>query len=200
MVSAFLFDIGNVIIHFDFGKAAHRLAPLCDVAPEEALKRVSELTPSLECGELEPEEFVKEASARIGFSGSHSEFLRAFEDIFELNLPVVELIHRLQSEGLPLHLLSNTNGIHVPFFESEYPVFEAFTGRIYSHEIGVMKPDPEFFQKAIELLEIDPATSVYLDDRPENCQAGRELGFFSIVYEKNSHSKIISEIDSLLSN
>lgn len=198
MVSAFLFDIGNVIIHFDFGKAAHRLAPLCDVAPEEALRRVSALTPPLERGELTPEEFVSEASDRIGFSGSPEEFLRAFEDIFELNIPVVDLIHRLQGEGFPLHLLSNTNGIHVPFFESEYPVFEAFSGRIYSHEVGVMKPHPEIYQKAIEILDIDPSTTVYLDDLPENCEAGRKAGFLSLVYQKSCHEKIVAEIDSLL--
>lgn len=198
MVSAFLFDIGNVIIHFDFSKAARRLAPFCTVGPETALERVASLTDPLERGELSVEEFVSEASKRIGFSGSSTQFLEAFEDIFELNQPVVDWIGVLEERGYPLHLLSNTNAIHVPFFESTYPVFEAFTGRIYSHEVGVMKPDPEIYQKAIEKLELDPATTIYLDDRPENIIGGNEAGLQSILYEVSRHDEILRKTEQFI--
>jgi len=199
MISAFLFDIGNVIIHFDFSKAAHRIAPSCEVAPEEALERVATLTPPLERGELTVDEFVAEASSRIGFSGTPRQFLEAFEDIFELNQPIVELIESLHAEGYPLHLLSNTNAIHVPFFESTYSVFEAFSGRIYSHEVGFMKPDPEIYECAIQTLDLDPATTVYLDDRPENCEGGDRAGLCSLIYEVSRHQEVLEEIARLKS-
>ncbi len=40
MPKAFLFDVGNVIISFDFTITAQKLAPRCDVSPEGAFSRI----------------------------------------------------------------------------------------------------------------------------------------------------------------
>jgi len=198
MPKAFLFDIGNVIIGFDFTITARKLASKCTASPEEALRSVAQLTDRLECGQLSTEGFIAEASARIGFQGSAFEFSSAFEDIFTLNEPIVELIESLHEKQIPLHLLSNTNGIHVPFFEKTYPVFTCFEGRIYSHEVGCMKPNPEIYRIAIERLSLEPAQTIYIDDLPANCTAGREAGLHSICYNKEKHDTFLRQITPLI--
>jgi len=194
---AFLFDIGNVIITFDFGKAAARLASQCRVPVEEIVPLVSPLTPALERGEIEVSEFIDGASRVIGYEGGEDSFRAAFEDIFELNQPMAELIGRL-SGSVALHLLSNTNGIHVPFFESRFPVFEHFEGRIYSHEVGLMKPDPAIYEHTAERLDLVPERTVYIDDLPENCEAGRRAGFVALPYEVGAHDRFLEAVDPCL--
>ena len=180
MPDAYLFDIGNVIITFDFGKAARRLASHSGVAAEKALPIVAPLTVELELGRLTPEEFIEAASAAIGFTGDAALFRSSFEDIFELNLQMVAFIETRKAEGCALFLLSNTNGIHVPFFEATYPVFGLFDGRIYSHEVGLMKPDPAIYEVTKSRLNLIPERTLYIDDMPANCDAGREAGFLAI--------------------
>ena len=102
MPDAYLFDIGNVIITFDFLKAAKKLAPHTPVTAEELLVRVTPLTVSLELGQLSPEAFIKAASETTGYTGSPAFFWTAFEDIFELNEPMVAFIETLKKDGLPL--------------------------------------------------------------------------------------------------
>ena len=198
MPKAFLFDVGNVIISFDFTITTRKLAPLCDVTPEEAFRRVALLTDQLECGNLTTEAFLNEAITRIGFQGSPSELKAAFEDIFTLNVPMVKFIESIHHKQVPLHLLSNTNAIHAPFFEKTYPVFNCFSGRIFSHEVGCMKPDPEIYRIAIANLSLDPAETIYIDDRPANCAAGREAGLLSICYNKEEHESFLAQVQPLI--
>jgi len=187
MPDTYLFDIGNVIISFDFNRTVAKLVDHCSVPAESALELVGDLTVELELGQLTPDEFFTKASERIGFRGETDYFRAAFEDIFDLNLPMVEFVEKQKADGARLFLLSNTNGIHVPFFEKSYPVFGHFEDRIYSHEVGLMKPDPAIFAAAVEKFDLIPENTVYIDDRPENCEAGREAGFLTIRYDVTDH-------------
>lgn len=198
MPSALLFDIGNVIIRFDFRKTIAAVQDEMDTAPDLALAKVADLTNQLEIGAIEPDEFVERAIQRVGFRGKPDQFRRAFEDIFELNTPMVEFIEEREREGVPLFLLSNTNGIHVPFFTREYPVFAGFRGAIYSHEVGCMKPDPEIYRITIEKLGLDPQSTVYIDDLPANCEAGSESGFLSLQYSHDRHEEFLEAYRSLV--
>lgn len=188
MVEALLFDIGNVIIAFDFSKAARKIEPLSDKSAEEILALATTLTTPLETGEITPDEFYEGTTELIGYRGERDFMARAFEDIFELNEPIVQFINQQKGAGKVLHLLSNTNGIHVPFFERTYEVFDHFEGRIYSHEVGVMKPDPKIFEIVKTRLPLNPATTLYIDDRADNCSAGREAGFITIQYDRLNHA------------
>lgn len=194
---AFLFDVGNVIIFFDFTKAAVRIAPHCEISPEEALAKVSPLTDELETGLLSADEFITEAIRRTGYSGSTEEFRVAFEDIFELNEPMAAFIEEQHRSGVTLHLLSNTNPIHVPFFEKTYPVFECFTGRIYSHEVGAMKPDQKIYEAAISQLDLNPDKTIYIDDLAANCKKGWEMGFRTFQYDRNHHEQFLERVVTL---
>lgn len=197
--AAYLFDIGKVIIHFDFGRTVAAVADRCSAGPPSALlEMVTDLTIQLELGELTPDDFVSSACQRVGFTGDPAEFRAAFEDVFELNQPMVEFIEKQYAAGIPLYLLSNTNGIHVPFFTWRYPVFSLFSAAIYSHEVGCMKPDRKIYEIAIERLSLSPGETVYIDDMAENCAAGRESGLQAICYDRENHAAFLESVAALL--
>ena len=200
MPDAYLFDIGNVIITFDFSISARKIAAHSRVAPEEVLALVTPLTIDLELGAISPGDFIAAASERIGYEGDPGYFRESFADIFELNQPMVAFIESLKAAGKPLYLLSNTNGIHVPFFEATYPVFGLFDGRIYSHEVGLMKPDPAIYEVVKSTLPLDPARTIYIDDMPANCEAGTAAGFLSLPYQAKRHEEFLAAIDSVTSD
>jgi len=194
-----LFDIGNVIIRFDFGVAARRIEDRCAVASDEILSTIEPLAVPFERGQLSVEEFVATSTERIGFTGTADEFIEAFADIFTLNEAIADLIAELDAAGHPLYLLSNTNGIHEPFFTREWAdIFDRFDAAIFSHEVGCMKPDPEIFKIAIRRLRIEPEQTVYIDDRPENVEAGGRMGFKAIQYDPDDHATFAEAVRPFL--
>jgi HAD superfamily hydrolase (TIGR01509 family) len=187
MIRHFLFDIGNVILKFDFAIAAARLERDCDLSAAAILDALRPIQHDLEIGTLSTEAFVADAIQRIGYRAGAEAFTRALQEIFTLNDPIAELIAQLAAQNRPLYLLSNTSGLHVSHFTREYRVFDHFLGAVYSHEARLMKPDPAIYRDTSERFGIDPAETLFIDDGPGNIAAAEALGFSGIVYDYRDH-------------
>ena len=99
MPDAYLFDIGNVILRFDFLKATRKLELFSSVSAEDSLPLVAPLLIELELGAISPAEFIASASARMGFTGDAAFFESTLADIFDLNLPMVEFINARKAKA-----------------------------------------------------------------------------------------------------
>jgi putative hydrolase of the HAD superfamily len=51
---------------------------------------------------------------------------------------------------------------------------------VESSKVGYRKPDPRFYETALELLEIEPQEAVFLDDLGINLKPARILGMRTI--------------------
>jgi epoxide hydrolase-like predicted phosphatase len=67
---------------------------------------------------------------------------------------------------------------------------------IYSHEVGLSKPDPRIYQLACELLEVTPEQMIFVDDMPQNVEAADALGIEGVLF--TSTAQAIAAVDSLL--
>jgi putative hydrolase of the HAD superfamily len=61
---------------------------------------------------------------------------------------------------------------------------ETFDDIVFSSEVGLAKPDPAIFQRALARLNIPPAGAVFVDDFVENIEAARALGMLGIHFKK----------------
>lgn len=59
-------------------------------------------------------------------------------------------------------------------------VMELFDAIIESSKAGIRKPDPRIYQMMCELLAVEPADCVYLDDLGINCKPAAALGMKAI--------------------
>jgi len=191
---AYLFDIGNVILGFDFSIAAEKLV---GADAEEQMQKMSATKNLYEAGGHGDEEFIALASEELEFSGSREEFVDAWQSIFHLNQPMVETLQQIAATGRPLHLLSNTNGLHMQGIFRDFPIFSVFSGGIYSHEAKSMKPDKPMYEQAIERFDLEPAETLYIDDLPANIETGRALGFRSFQYDIDNHAAFVAELGDL---
>lgn len=195
MPDAFLFDIGKVILPFDFAIAIEKILSHSRIETEEELIRIiTPLNAAMEVGQLSSADFMARLSPEIGYEGDSASFRRIYSDIFDPNLEMISFIENLHAQGVPLYLLSNTNEIHASFFEAEYPVFSLFDGHIYSHEEGLAKPDPAIFSLAVERFSLEPKRTVYTDDLLENCEAAAQVGFYAIPYAKERHGEFLAKV------
>lgn len=87
----------------------------------------------------------------------------------------VEVLQDLRARGLRVGLLSNT---HWPDHFHDHHLDRAgllplFDARLYTSALTHMKPHPRAFMAALSALELDdPATAVYVGDRPVDDIAG----------------------------
>jgi epoxide hydrolase-like predicted phosphatase len=67
---------------------------------------------------------------------------------------------------------------------------------IYSHEVGISKPDPRIYRLACDRLGVRPEEVIFLDDVDANVDAARDLGMQAILF--TSTTKAIADIQACL--
>jgi epoxide hydrolase-like predicted phosphatase len=67
---------------------------------------------------------------------------------------------------------------------------------IYSHEVGLQKPERRIFELTCERLGVAPHEVVFLDDVEPSVVAARELGMQAILFQNTAQA--IADIDSCL--
>jgi putative hydrolase of the HAD superfamily len=60
---------------------------------------------------------------------------------------------------------------------------------VFSHFVHLRKPDPEMWQLALNLAQVEAAESIYIDDRKMFVDIAAELGFVSIHHESLQHTQ-----------
>jgi putative hydrolase of the HAD superfamily len=100
---------------------------------------------------------------------------RIFREVPEM----VDLFHRLRKR-YRTYVVSNTDSLHMPYVLKRFPWLNHFDGQALSYELGVRKPDPEFFGRTLEKFGLEARECVYIDDLEENVLAGRAAGIDSI--------------------
>ncbi len=196
MIEAVIFDIGNVLLSFDFGRVVRRIAPQCGVKVEDFNGRLEPLKMDLESGRISGDAFLDGAIKALEYGGARAELVRAWQEIFEPIPQMHSLVERLNSR-FPLYLLSNTNNLHAEYFLAEYAVFKHFKDRVFSHEAGLMKPDPGIYTHALEKFGLRAGAAFFIDDLPENVGAARGQGIRSHQYQAGRHQLLEDELAGL---
>lgn len=196
--TAFLFDIGNVLVHFDFKEASRRFAEQSDATPDEVLAVLLPFKNRLESGRISDDDFITQSTARIGFRGSREDFITIWGNIFAQNPPMSKLVERL-SHIAPLYLLSNNHGLHKEWLFTHFEIFRHFKGAVFSHEVGCMKPHVAIYRKAIGQFSLQPEQTFFLDDLPDNIATARHLGFICHQYHSESHEDLEAVVSRWLS-
>jgi len=80
------------------------------------------------------------------------------------------------SQHYRLGCLANTNELHWKRISEEMGLLDLFHITLASHEIGVLKPDPEAFFYAADAMKTTPARILFLDDNLLNVQAAQAVG------------------------
>ena len=184
----FLFDIGRVLLDFDFESSLSRLLPAGIADPAGRLGRLLERKDEFETGGIAVETYTAWALGVLGSDATPAEFRHAWRRIFTPNEPMWRCVRKLASEGHRLILFSNINGIHCPWIFGNYPEFSLFHGAVLSFETGFIKPHPEIYRHAISRHGLVPGDTLYIDDLPQNIATGRELGFRCWQYDLKNHA------------
>ena len=181
---AILFDLGKVLVHFDFKRGYRELEQLCPHAAAEIPKRLAGtgLVQQFESGLVEPRDFVKKLSEILDLDVDYDRFCDIWSCIFTETLVPESLVEALAGR-YRLVLLSNTNAIHFEMVRKTYPILRHFHELVLSYEVKAMKPQPEIYRAAIEKAGCRPEECFYTDDIPEYVEGARRLGIDAVQFQ-----------------
>lgn len=184
----FLFDIGRVLLDFDFESSLVKLLPADVSDPAERLALLIERKDEFEAGGIDAETYIEWALRILGSNATPDEFRHAWRHIFTPNEPMWNVARRLADEGHRLILFSNINTIHAPWIFDAFPQFDIFHGAVLSFETGFIKPHREIYDHAISNHGLVPEETLYMDDLPANIATGKEMGFRCWQYDLKNHA------------
>lgn len=183
-IEAFLFDMGNVLVHFSHERMCRQVAECCGVAPELVRKVLFEsgFEWRYEAGEISSQDFHCQFQDRVDRRVDFDTLWRAGCDIFWRNESIEPVVNELRGQGFPLVLVSNTNEAHFEWVQERFAVLEQFPKRALSYRVGACKPDRRMFETAVREAGVPAERCFYVDDVGEYVAAARELGIDGVQY------------------
>jgi putative hydrolase of the HAD superfamily len=181
-ISAVFFDLGKVLLQFDWQLMLDRVAQKSPLPPDKITALLSN-NPEIiqyEIGAVSSAKFFSYLKKLLKYGGTAKELRACFSDIFT-PMPEHIALAAMLAPHYPLGIISNTNEAHIRFAEANYSFFSLFRARIYSHEVKTMKPRPEIYQAALDALGgIDPLEAIFIDDLESNIVGAAQLGWQTI--------------------
>lgn len=197
-MKTFLFDIGRVLLDFDFESSLARLVPESIENPYDRIRQVLGQKDALEKGLIDSMQYADWALKILHSDATIEQFYLAWQQIFTYNKPMWNCVDRIASHNYALILISNINAIHCPWIFEAYPEFALFKQRILSFEIGMLKPDPAIYRYAIDTFRLNPENTIYIDDQPQNILAGKSIGFQCWQYDIYQHHAFENWLEKIL--
>jgi FMN phosphatase YigB (HAD superfamily) len=184
MPKTLLFDLGKVLIPFDFARAYGKMAVLSGLSAEEIRRRLSssDLFRLFETGGIEPLSFANSVGTLVGYECEFDCFCEIWSSIFSPEPLIPEDFIASLSSRYPLFLVSNTNAIHFEMLRKSFSPLRWFKGYVLSYEVGAMKPAPEFYAAALKLANSPAEECVFIDDLAENVEGARLAGMDAIQF------------------
>lgn len=98
--------------------------------------------------------------------------------------PTPEMRELIQSlaQNYRLVILSNSDCLNFEKFKSE-GWYQGFTELVLSHELGILKPEPEIYQLTLDRLQLPAAECLFIDDQEKVLIPARKLGMETIHFK-----------------
>jgi len=186
-------DYGRVLFDYHGDELMEELSRVSvpQIPPHEVYRRMQEkgIVKQYDLGAIRTDEFLSEVQKLIGFSDIPA-FIKLWNRTLQPNRLFWKAVGALRRNSYLQGVISNTNELQTDYIEKVLACgsIMEFRPRIYSYREGILKPDPLIYQLALHRAneeypwgeEILPEECVFVDDRIENVEAARALGWYAI--------------------
>ena len=187
MIRNILFDMGNVLIHFDRKAFLDRL----DISEEDKQLLLREVFLSVEWVQMDRGTLCEETAEPIMCRRLPEHLHKAVHSLVSLwdepMLPIAgmaELVEELKGNGYGIYLLSNAS-IRQHDYWPKIPGWQFFDGKVISADEKVMKPHPDYYQIALARFDLRPEECFFIDDVPANIEGAQYCGISGAVFHKD---------------
>jgi putative hydrolase of the HAD superfamily len=137
-------------------------------------------TPLLTGGDLDFVAALEGLLVEHGSSASAAEVYAALWGTIETVAATADVVRRVRAAGYGVHLGTNQAAHRSHFMRSTLGYDDLFDVSCYSYELGVAKPDPNFFRCAADRIGSEPGEILFVDDSAKNVEGARSTGMSAI--------------------
>ncbi|HRH64944.1 MAG TPA: HAD family phosphatase [Bacteroidia bacterium] len=203
-IQAVIFDLGGVILDIDYKRTESAFLDLGVGNFGELFSQLRQdrLFDDFETGRIDPENFRERLRSIAGLPITDKQIDRAWNAIL-IGLPKqnVDFLFALREKNYRLFLLSNTNAIHEQAFRKMISdlygefIFDRIFEKMYlSHHVHLRKPDVAVYNLVLLENDLNPASTLFVDDSFQNIEGAKKAGLHSFWLEKGKNIHDLSEI------
>ncbi len=184
MIDTVIFDLGNVLVAFDWQKslASYGFPREKYEAIADAMYRHADWA-EMDRGVLT----VEEVTARfISHAPDYAEDIRRL--VAENGKTIYQyaytkpLLRALKEAGLKVYYLSNYGKYGYEQTKEQLDFLPMMDGGLFSYEVKMVKPNPWIYAELLARYAIVPDHAVFFDDNPANVAAAEKMGLHGRVF------------------
>jgi putative hydrolase of the HAD superfamily len=192
-VKALLFDLGGVVIDFDFNRVFARWADDSRRSVEEIQSRFSfdHSFEAFERGEIEAADYFNSLRTTLGIDISDRQFEDGWNTVYIGEIDGMAELLEYARQRLPIYALTNSNAVHKKVWSTRFgSILSRFHTVFNSSDIGSRKPEPDVFHFIADATGVALHRMVFYDDLVENIAGAQAVGI------KTVHVTSISDVET----
>jgi len=171
-----VFDVGRVLINFDYGHFFSLLRSRgAQISDEADFAQKVDLIP-YEHGRISDDDFLDKLGSMLSDPLPKQDLATAWNNIFEPIENMLALAGKLNSQ-CRVFLLSNTSHMHWRHLRDYYRLNHYCRDLLASYEVGVMKPAAAIYRVCEERFGVRPESTILVDDKLENVKGALACGW-----------------------
>ena len=182
--SAIVFDLGQVIVPFDYKYFVEKVNKHKSGIGETFLELYNQnysIHRNYEKGLITEAVFISKMLEYLDDCIDGETFCKYWSDIFSVDEKVVSLLPELKKR-FKLFLISNTNSIHKKYGFEHYEFLKLFDKLFLSHEVGFIKPEKEIYQAVEKVSGFPSEEHIFIDDILEYVNVAKNLNWDGIQF------------------
>ena len=190
-----LFDLDGVLADYRRDVRCRHLAEFLGVAEPEVNRALfgSGLEARSDRGDLDLPDYLDELRFQFGWNLPLGDFIAARRAATRTRPNMLALCERLSTQSA-LAIFSNNGAWFGEHAMRVVPELVPLFGRrlVCSGSIGACKPAPEAFAGCLRRLGFNPASTLFVDDLPENIEGAVQVGLDAVLFQ--SHSSLCAAL------
>ena len=193
-ISVIVFDLGNVLLPFDYQILANNLERIEKDLGKNFLRFLKDNYPyhrAFERGDVSEDVFIQKMLSALNYKIDREIFCKYYSEIFSENIEVVKLLPELKKNFI-LVLLSNTNLIHDKYGWRHYEFLRYFDKLVLSYKERSVNPEEKIYRAVESFTMKNHEEHFFIDDVAEYIEAARALGWKGVQFK--GYTELRSEL------
>lgn len=120
---------------------------------------------------------------------TNDEIFKILRESYVVNADIESFVCQIRNAGFKTCLCSNNFITRIRELEEEFAFLGHFDTKIFSYDIGVLKPNVNIFKALVEQCGVNASELVYSDDSESSLSGAKELGIHTFIFENINQFK-----------
>jgi len=180
MIKTIIFDVGGVFVNGSFKNFIDKISEItgCEIKDDDDFQKIFD---NWMRGKLTFKQFIEKITGCSIEEKTIEKLFKIWVDNWEFDYEKISFAKKFKGR-YRLIILSNADAEAIK--SRKIDLLDFFERKFHSFDLGMIKPERNIYEYVLKEIKSKPEECVFIDDKPENVQAAKELGIHGIIFEK----------------